>query len=64
MKKSKIKGLLKAWKRKGYKWAVKTKFKGIGDEKAKVRYKLVKTKSDLKFWKMVAKGLQSKTIKL
>lgn len=64
MKNGKVKGLLKAWKKKGYKWAVRTKFKGIGEKKAKARYKLVKTKSDLKFWKFVAKGLKSHTIKL
>lgn len=59
-----VKALYKAWKKKGYKWAVKTKFKTLGDKKAKARYKLIKTKSDLKFWQYVARGLKSETIKL
>ncbi len=58
------KGLLKAWKKKGYKWAIKTKFQTIGDKKPKTRYKLIKTKADLKFWKFIARGLKGKTIKL
>jgi len=58
------KGLQKAWKKKGYKWAIRTKFKTIGDKAPKIRYKLIKTKSDLKLWKNLARGLNSKTIKL